>query len=384
VLSVCFIIFLLIPLLGFVFGRSSPISKAENRAFAPAPVFGVDPLVSLPGKIESWYADRFGFRSSLIRLYSTVFFRILKAPSNDLIFGKNRWIFYARENIFEDFLGMSPFTGDELRRWRSYLVERTQRLAKQNCRYLFVIAPDKNTIYPEYLPDYLRAHRGRSRSQQLLEYLQSTHADVDVLDLHEPLVQAKRLGVLYFPQDTHWNGRGFFVACQAMVRALSRWFPEMTPQPVGQSYTIRSQVSTIGDWRFVGLPEQNRTYASEFLVPTEARKARKAPVPQLPAGVHVDPHPWLQPLLWVGPGQRKLMLFHDSYMRIATMGPNVTLDGFYAEYQPLAEHFARMFMIGNSREDEEQLLIEQFRPDVVIEEFAERFLGASVPPARRR
>src|SRR5690349_1349355 len=40
--------------------------------------------------------------------------------------------------------GMSPFTEDELRRWKDYLVGRSQRLAKQNCHYLFVIAPEKN------------------------------------------------------------------------------------------------------------------------------------------------------------------------------------------------------------------------------------------------
>jgi hypothetical protein len=338
----------------------------------------------LPGKVQSYYADRFGFRSSLIRLYSNLFLRFLQAPGNDLVFGKDGWIFFSRENIFEDFLGMSPFTDDELHRWRDYLVERSERLAKQNCRYLFVIGPDKNTIYPEKLPDYLREHRGRSRSQQLLEYLRGAKADVDVLDLHQALLQTKRQGVLFFPQDTHWNGRGFFVASQAMVRALSRWFPEMTPQQLGQSYTIRSQASTIGDWGLVGLPERNLTYASEFLVPTEARKARKGPVPQLPQAVHVGPQPWLRPLLWIGPGQRKLMLFHDSYMRVATMGPHVTLDDFYEGYQPLAEHFARMFMIGHRSDEEEWLLMDQFHPDVVIEEFAERVLGSSVPPPGRR
>jgi hypothetical protein len=385
ILSVCFIIFLFTPLLGFVFGRAGSISKAENRALAPRPVFGVDPLKSLPGKIESWYADRFGFRSSLIRLYSTVVFRFLKSSNNDdLIIGKNGWIFYARDNIFEDFLGLSPFTDDELRRWRDYLVERSQLLAKQNTRYLFVIGPDKNTVYPEDLPDYIQDHRGRSRLQQLLEYLRVTRADVSVLDLHEALRRAKPQGALFFPQDTHWNGRGFFVAYQAMVRALSRWFPDMTPQELGESYTLRSQVATIGDWGRVGFPERNLTYASEFLVPTAALKAHQALVPPLPRGVHPYPEPWRQPLLWVGPGQRKLMLFHDSYMRVATMGPQASLTYFFAGYQPLAEHFASTFMFGNTSEDEEQILIRQFHPDVVIEEFAERVLGSGVPRRRRR
>jgi SGNH hydrolase-like domain, acetyltransferase AlgX len=381
-LSICVVAILAAPLIVYSVGSEHPTTLDENRALAPAPVFGADPLASLPAKIEAYYADRFGFRASLIRVHGVLFRRWLQASTNELVFGKDRWVFYAGENIFEDFLGMRPLSEEQLRRWKDYLEDRRQTLAEHNkCRYLFVIGPDKNTIYPEKLPDYLRKHRDRSRCQQLMEYLRSTRSPADVLDLHEALLRAKPQGVLYFPEDSHWNGRGFFVAYQAICLALRGWFPEITPQALGQSYVLRSETSIIGDWRFVGLPEQNLTYAADFLVPRGTEKARKVTAPPLPDGVHMNPEPWLQPLLWVGPGQHRLLIFHDSYMRSSTRDADETQREQNSAYQPLAEHFAQTLLIGHRGAREEQLLIEQFHPDIVIEEHAERLL-AIVPAAR--
>jgi hypothetical protein len=49
------------------------------------------------------------------------------------------------------------------------------------------------------LPGYISERLGRSRSQQLLEYLRKTGSPVDVLDLHEALLAAKPAGTLYYP-----------------------------------------------------------------------------------------------------------------------------------------------------------------------------------------
>ncbi len=387
-LSLCFIVFLLAPLIAFasrfvVNGALREESRIlqENRSAAPPPVFARDPLVSLPAKLEAYYVDRFGFRSVLIHTYNTVLRRWLKASGSDLVLGKHSWIFYAREDVLEDFLGLRPFSEDELRRWKRYLEGRREAFARRNARYLFVIGPDKNTIYPEMLPGYISERRGHSRLQQLLEYLRKTGSPADVLDLHEALLAAKPTGTLYYQQDTHWNGRGFWVAYQAMCRALQRWFPEITPRDLGQNYKIRSQAWAAGDWALVGLSELNLTYPSEFLVPLGTQKARMSSPPAIPDGVTIR-EPWLTPLLWVGPGKRKALVIHDSYMRVATRKPDdfrTDVASAYVGYQPLAEHFARMLLVGARSSDREEQILEQafmnqLHPDVVIEERAERTL----------
>lgn len=365
-LILSFVIFLMAPLIAYLISWQSAAALHENRRLAPAPAFRTDAVVSWPAKVEAYYDDRFGFRADLVRLYNILLHKYLKASNSDVVFGKDQWIFYARDDIFKDFFGKALFSEDELKRWKEYLENRRTLLARNDSHYLFVIAPDKNTIYPEKLPDYIREHRGQSRVQQLMEYLRRTGSPVDILDLHDALIAAKPQGTLYFPQDTHWNGRGFLVGYQAICTGLSRWFPDITPQTLGRDYAIRFEAWAGGEWSLFGLTEENLKYRSEFVVPLGTQKARKGNPPLPTAGMPS----WIEPRYWEGQGRGSLLMFHDSYMRTGALD---------RDQVPLAEHFARTMLIGNRPPDSElKGIVDVFHPDVVVEEVAERFV-ANVP-----
>jgi hypothetical protein len=366
-LLLCFVIVVSAPLIVFSLGHAnSGQALSEKRYLAPVPKFRSEPLKAWPALIEAYYNDHFGLRVRLVRSYNIILHQYLGASNSDALLGKDGWIFYARENIFTDFFGQSQFSADELQRWKEYLEDRRELLARHHAHYLFVIAPDKNTIYPEKLPDYVRRHRGRSRVQQLREYLRASGSPVDVLDLHDALLAAKSHGLLYFPQDTHWNGRGFFVAYLAMCGVLSRWFPEITPQVLERDYTLRQVPWEGGEWGLFGLPEKNLTYPSEFLVPLGTQKARRAPAP-VPPNFPPVAEPWNAPLYWEGIGRGALLVFHDSYMRTGALDRNLV---------PLAEHFARTMLLVRKPSDAEfKEFVDSFHPDVVIEEWAERTMG---------
>ena len=133
----------------------------------------------------------------------------LGASNKDLLIGRDRWAFYAREGNFENHMGLAPLTAAQLTEWQGLSRTPSRSALHKGCKFLFVIAPDKETIYPEQLPDAIRRALRRDRLGQLLAHLRAAGSPVNVLPLHDALRAAKSEGLVYFPQDTHWNGRGF-------------------------------------------------------------------------------------------------------------------------------------------------------------------------------
>ena len=56
---------------------------------------------------------------------------------------------------------------------------------------------------------------------------------VDVVDLKPALIDAKKNGCLYYLTDTHWNPTGAYVASQSIASYLSRWYPNIRPESIG-------------------------------------------------------------------------------------------------------------------------------------------------------
>jgi len=146
----------------------------------------------------------------------------------------------------------------ELAQWKTYLEERQNRRSARNIKSIFVIAPDKQSIYPEMLPVYLLP-KGSTRVDQLIAYLRETHSPANVLDLRPVLLEAKHDGLVYFPQDTHWNGRGYFAAYRAISRRLQEWFPDLPVQALGTNFDIKRTYNPLGDW---GLVARRREFVS--------------------------------------------------------------------------------------------------------------------------
>jgi hypothetical protein len=104
-------------------------------------------------------------------------------------------------------------------------VERLGRLAEavesSGRRFVFTVAPDKTTIYPDALPDtYLGEECAAERRTAFWDALRS-EAPEWYADLRVPLEEEQeRTGPLYRPSDTHWAPRGAAVYAEELARAL--------------------------------------------------------------------------------------------------------------------------------------------------------------------
>lgn len=190
-------------------------------------------LKSFPGGLKEYLAgleacfnDHFGCRNRLLRWHIDWQLMFLGASGESgptVIVGGDNWLFYAQDQMIEHSQGvprtLSGFTPQNLRDWQALLEQRRDWLARRGIKYLFVVAPDKQSIYSEQLPARMKKVHPETKLDQFFTYLRG-HSTIEVVDLRPALLDARRIAPTYLKTDTHWNAFGGFVACQEIAKKL--------------------------------------------------------------------------------------------------------------------------------------------------------------------
>jgi len=130
--------------------------------------------------------------------------------------GKDGWLFYYE--TLNDFLHKDILSDDEIEEIALQLQAAEQLCNEHGIEFLFVVAPNKNSIYPQYMPYLGGRHNPQNNVQMLFERLEEKN--VSALNLIEPL--RSRESLLYHKMDSHWNDLGAAVANDEILRALNR------------------------------------------------------------------------------------------------------------------------------------------------------------------
>jgi hypothetical protein len=340
-------------------GWHLPAAMIEPRHLADMPRLKLKgaALHQFPAQFEAYFNDHFGLRSTLLRwrtLADVDWLRVSPAPK--IILGQKGWLFYTEKMPGLDYQSRRPFTEKQLAHWQQILEARRDWLASRHIRYLFVIAPDKQAIYPEDLPRSLRAEQSRdTRLDQLMRHLHA-HCNVTVVDLREPLRQAKTREPVYSATDSHWNGRGAYAAYRRLVERLRPWFPDLQPWPRSDFEEVEfPQFSDCA--QMLGLTDRLGDVSLD-LMPRQLRQARLAD-----KSVRLPLSP-VEPLFAMEQANSRLpraIMFRDS---------------FGAHLVPfLSEHFQRIVYAWQDVPSFETELIEREHPDVIIQEVVERKLA---------
>jgi hypothetical protein len=361
-----FLVTICLPAARTVSGPPSASVGSEYRPLAAMPRLMLDrsALRSYPSQFEAFFNDRFGFRTELIHGLSIIQVQWLGTSSSPkVVVGKKGWLFSADLPGGADYKASRPLTLEELNRWQHLLEARRDWLAARGIRFLFVPAPDKQTVYPEDLPRPLRRqHQAGSRLEQLLAHLRA-HSDVPVLDLREPLRQAKARERLFDVTDTHWNTRGAYVGYRRIMDTLSLWFPELHPLP-RDAFDEVSTVRSGGDLARMLVLEDRMPEESLGLVLRNPRPV----VPKHP-GIEVPHEPAAFALEQPDPRLPRAVVFCDSFTT--------------QMFPLLAQHFRRLVIIWHQNYPTFHAdYLERERPDVVIQEVVERKIGLAVPDNR--
>ena len=203
--------------LGILF--AGPSEAGANERLSKTPVF-MDKDNKLNSDFLSdaaaWVGDHFFLRQELITLDNRLTAAFLNTSgAEDVVLGSDGWLYYG--STMDNYTGQNLMTDRELFSAATNLELMANYCREQGRQFLFVIAPNKNSLYAENMPD-----TGISNPRQDAESLhkelttrQVTYADLFALfDAQEE--------TLYFAHDSHWNSKGAALGADAINSAFGR------------------------------------------------------------------------------------------------------------------------------------------------------------------
>jgi len=233
---ILFLVMLWLPMFDTIFHLDHSTLPRENRVLAQFPKLrpGLAGQKEFIAGLEACFNDHFGWRNRLIHLHRRLqlgLFPETSGPSPRVIVGRNGWFFLNDGNAIKNYQGVLPFSPQDLLDWQALLEQRRDWLAQLGIKYIFVVAPDKQSVYSEQLPEWMKRVRPDTRLDQFFAHMRA-HSTVEVLDLRPALRAARTIAPTYYQTDLHWNYFGGYVACQEIVKNLSKQLPGLQPLPL--------------------------------------------------------------------------------------------------------------------------------------------------------
>jgi hypothetical protein len=352
-----------------VLSTDKSISESEKRTLAPKPVMSqlFSDFEGYRNSVEDYWGDHIGLRELLITGYSAIKVLVFNISPNDwALLGKDKWIFYwgAGSNNYtadRDFSGRHKISRTRLDRWYINHMATLEHMRTKGAEYALFIAPNKQSIHPEFLPYKIRQKSGKTILDQFAEYLEGKNAE-GFYDLRADLLALKQSGPVYMRTDTHWNHEGYVLAYRKIIEWARQHADGIPVSRSDQEFELEHIPAMTGDLGgMVG-------FASYF-AETSALATLKAPCAVQVENISLQKYgaqPQKQARRYrCKTVTKKLLFIHDSFGRwIAPL---------------LAEHFKETITSNFGSPIVLDALIEEFQPDIVINLRVERQLLSLFP-----
>ncbi len=222
---ICFLPLILMPF----FKNDASIEKrelAEFPAFIKEGKFNVD----FSTEFESWFNDRLPLRAYLLSASNYIKSEILKAPSSNVIVGKDGWLFYETESA--DYMNTNQLTESQINSVGITLSLIEESVKSKGGNFTFVALPNKASVYDEYMPSNYKKSDDNNLTliNKKLDELKVNH-----VDMLKVMRENKEKGV-YHRRDSHWNYQGALIGYNSIMDSLSKEHKTYSDA----SYTIKT------------------------------------------------------------------------------------------------------------------------------------------------
>ena len=213
--------------------------------------------VSLLSDFGNYFETHYAFRPALISLDAWIQERVfLVSNTETVVTGTDGWLYYS--STVNDYLGRNQLSDRGMFNLAHNVSLLQDYVTGKGARFLFMIAPNKNSLYGEHMPYYEQEKAGtifnRNRLKESLEAEGVHYADAFALfDNNEE--------VLYLKHDSHWNNKGACMVYNELMDALEKDHKTYENTPVTYAKSHRGDLSAM---LYPGTKELEMDYTYEY------------------------------------------------------------------------------------------------------------------------
>lgn len=195
----------------------------ENRQLAEFPKLSIANIETIPSEFEAYYNDHVPFKNYFVKLKTRLDLKLLGVSAVTMVtVGTDNWLFYTPEKDGEDALAdyqrTNLYTSEQVDSLIGHIRKAQELIEGRGMRFFMFVAPNKDSVYGQYMPKDIRQFGEVSRMDTVFPRLEAEGLPVywvkDAIDEWGDKYQ------LYYKYDTHWNLAGVFIGSQEIARAL--------------------------------------------------------------------------------------------------------------------------------------------------------------------
>ena len=273
-LAILFVSLLIVPTAAWVLGLDFGININRLGLKFPQPYGRAFLEKEYYRAFDQYFDDSFSMRGPLMLAKNWIDFKLFQTTdTTDVHIGRDGWL-YGRKSI-TDYSRAGHAKEADMERLALQLHAVEKIVTASGRHFLFIVAPAKAIVYPEFLglaPEFLNG--GRSQLDLFLGHL-DRHPLKSYVPLDEVMKAAKSSQVLLYDKvHAHWNGLGALVAAECIYHRIHG----DTARPGALDY-IANRDDGIGDLsaRLMGLSAETAE--------TPFRRLAGSNRPDLPAGI---------------------------------------------------------------------------------------------------
>lgn len=213
------LVFLAMLVLPFLFTnfKKNVKSDIDNEYLPELETESVEKFVK---SADDYLDKRIGLREESLELYQLLndkLFSEMEHPNH--MYGKNGHMYYKWDNYIADWQHLN--LNDEWAEGFAKGIKSFQDYSEsKDKKFIYMLLPDKKTIYPEYFPDGYNVKGELSRTDQVLSYLDEY--SVNYYWAKDTMLEGKKtMAVNNKKYDiTHWNENGAFIVLRELYSRI--------------------------------------------------------------------------------------------------------------------------------------------------------------------